>query len=80
MTEKLPRGIWFDGEKNRYRVRKYRNGKSYLRYRRTLDAALKVFDELSKELTKIPKLTREQMKRGVVPRATFKGMAKAMRS
>lgn len=80
MAEKLPRGIWFDAEKTRYRVRRYRNGKPYLRYRRTLEAALQVFEELKVELAKIPKLTREQMRRGLVPRATFAGMAKAMQS
>lgn len=80
MTPKLPRGIWFDKEKNRYRVRRYRNGKPYLRYRRTLELALKVYEELKEELAKIPKLTREQMKRGVVPKATFTSMKHAMRN
>lgn len=80
MTDKLPRGIWFDAEKNRYRVRRYRNGKAYLRYRRTREAALTVHAELKEELAKIPKLTRAQMRRGVVPKATFAGMAKAMQS
>jgi hypothetical protein len=80
VSEKLPRGIWFDEEKKRYRVRRYRNGKPYLRYRRTKEAAIAAYDDLAKELAKIPKLSREQMKRGVVPKASFAGLAKAMRA
>lgn len=79
MADKLPRGIWFDAEKNRFRVRRYCNGKPYLRYRRTREAAISTFEDLREELAKIPKLTRAQMRRGVVPKATFAGIAKAMR-
>lgn len=61
-------------------MRRYRNGKPYLRYRRTLPAALTAYAELKEELTKIPKLTRAQMRRGVVPKATFASMARAMQN
>lgn len=79
MSDKLPRGIWFDAEKNRYRVRRYRNGVPFLRYRRTREKAIEAYEDLAKELAKIPKLSREQLKRGVVPKASFAGLARAMR-
>lgn len=79
MTEKLPRGIWYDEAKRRYRVRRYRNGKPYLRYRRSLEAALAAYDELTEELSKIPKMSREELRRGVVPKASFAGLVRATR-
>jgi hypothetical protein len=80
MKSSLPRGIWHDVEKNRYRVRLYRNGKAYLRYRKTLSEALDAYDELKKKLANIPVMSREEARRGVVPKATFSSMAKALRS
>lgn len=57
-TTTLPRGIWFEADRNRYRIRLYRNGRSYVRYRDTLDEALAVYQELSQQLEAIPKLAR----------------------
>lgn len=80
MTErKLPKGIWYDAEKNRYRIRRYRNNKPYLRYRRTEEAALEAYKELTEQLAKIPILSREQMKRGRVPKAKFASLSQALR-
>lgn len=84
MTEILPRGIWYEKEKKRYRVRRYHNKVAYLKgYYRTLSEAKNALEELSAELSKIPKLSKRR--RGSpgeapVPQATIKGTADAVRN
>lgn len=77
-TTPIPRGIWFEADRNRYRIRRYRNGRSYLRYRGTLEEALTAYQELSRELDDIPKLSRRARSKGRVPVGTFSGLAQAL--
>lgn len=74
----LPRGIWFEADRNRYRIRRYRNGRAFVRYRDTLEAALTAYEELSQQLDDIPKLSRGARRKGRVPVGTFSGLAQAL--
>jgi hypothetical protein len=78
MSAPLPRGVWFEEDRSRYRIRRYRNGRAYVRYRDTPDAALKAYDELSRELAAIPKLPRGARRTGAVPVGTFTGLTQAL--
>jgi hypothetical protein len=78
MSEPLPRGIWFESERNRYRIRRYRNGRSYVRYRETLEEALTAYQDLSRQLEAMPKLPRGARRGGTVPVGTFSGLTKAL--
>ena len=77
-TTALPRGIWFEAERNRYRVRLYRNGRSYLRYRDTLEDALTAYEELSRQLVATPIRSYGERRRGTVPVGTFTGLTQAL--
>lgn len=69
----LPRGIWFESARDRYRVRKYRNGKPHLIYCKTEVQARAALRELEQALLADPK----QRTRGVVPTATFAALVRA---
>lgn len=57
----LPRGIWYESEKKRYRVRKYHNKVPYLKgYYRSYGEAVEALEELERELARIPKLPRRR--------------------
>lgn len=59
----LPRGVWYEAPKRRFRVRRYHNKVTYLKgYYRTLDQALAALEELNAELALIPK--DKQRRRG----------------
>lgn len=59
MPDPLPRGIWYEKNRNRYRVKLYRNNISYFGgYYKTPDAAIQAYEELKKFLSTIPKLRR----------------------
>jgi hypothetical protein len=59
--EKLPRGIWYEAPKRRFRVRKYHNKVSYLKgYYRTFSEAQDALQELEDELALIPKLPKRR--------------------
>lgn len=59
----LPRGIWYEAPKRRFRVRRYHNKVTYLKgYYRTFDEALAALEELNAELDLIPKV--KQRRRG----------------
>lgn len=75
----LPRGIWFEPERNRFRIRKYRNGRTFIRYRDTLDEAFEVLNDINKTIATIPKLPRGTRRIGAVPVSTFAGLAKVAR-
>lgn len=74
---KLPRGIWFEAARERYRVRKYRNGKPHLVYCKTEAQARAALKDLEQALKAEPKLRRGERLRGVVPAATFAALVKA---
>lgn len=58
---KLPKGIWYEAPKRRFRVRRYHNKVTYLKgYYRTFDRALAALNELNEELTLIPKEKRNR--------------------
>lgn len=58
--ERLPKGLWYEAPKRRYRVRRYHNKVTYLKgYFRTLDEAVAALDELNADLAKIPKDPRK---------------------
>ena len=79
MSETLPRGIWYEAPKRRFRVRKYHNRVSYLKgYYRTFDEAKKALAELEAYLSTIPK---ERKKREAKPvhKPTLAGTADAIR-
>jgi hypothetical protein len=75
----LPRGIWYEAPKRRFRVRKYHNRVSYLKgYYRTFEEAEKALAELEAHLSTIPK---ERKKREAKPvrEPTLAGTAEAIR-
>ncbi len=52
----LPKGLWYEAPKRRFRVRRYHNKVVYgPKYYRTLDEALSALDKLNAELAQIPK-------------------------
>lgn len=56
---RLPKGLWYEAPRRRYRVRRYHNKVVYGPfYFRTLDDALAKLDEVNSELTLIPKERR----------------------
>lgn len=80
MTQELPRGIWYEAPKRRFRVRKYHNGVSYLKgYYRTFDEAQAAMEELQAYLDTIPK---ERKKRATSdsPDTSLSGTTKSIRS
>lgn len=53
---RLPKGLWYEAPKRRFRVRRYHNKIVYGPfYFRTLDAAVARLNELNEELATIPK-------------------------
>lgn len=62
---RLPKGVWYETKRRRYRVRKYHNKVIYgPYYYRTLQDALAKMDELMEMLSEIPK---ERFKRSTSP-------------
>lgn len=58
-SAKLPKGIWYEAPKRRFRVRRYHNKVTYLKgYYRTFGAAKAALEELNRELALIPKEKR----------------------
>lgn len=69
-SHKLPRGVWYEADRKRYRVRLYHNNVCYhAGYYRTLDAAIKAYESLKAKLAEIPK-TRRRHRDPVEPTAT----------
>lgn len=59
----LPKGIWYEAPKRRYRVRKYHNKVVYGPfYYRTLEGAMTRYQALCEELAQIPKEPRPRHK------------------
>lgn len=80
MTEELPRGIWYEAPKRRFRVRKYHNGVSYLKgYYRTYAEAEAALEELVSYLSTIPK-ERKKRESSSPPDTSLSGTAKSIRS
>lgn len=80
MNETLPRGIWYEAPKRRFRVRKYHNGVSYLKgYYRTFGEAEQALDELQEYLATIPK-QRKPREVTLSPDPTLAGTAESLRS
>lgn len=68
MTEKLPRGLWYEPEKQRFRVRLYKNHVAYLKgYYKTLESAMLALEELKAELRKLPSQRRRNGARHAAP-------------
>jgi len=79
MTEELPRGIWYEAPKQRFRVRKYHNKVAYLKgYYRTYAEALVALEELEEYLSTIPK-ERKDRRRKPVSRPTLGNTADSIR-
>jgi len=79
-VEELPRGIWYEAPKRRFRVRKYHNGVSYLKgYYRTFDDAQAALTELETYLSTIPK-QRKKRETSSPPDPSLSGTAKSIRS
>lgn len=56
---RLPKGLWYEAKRRRYRVRKYRNQVVYGPwYFRTMEEAMAKLDELNRLLAAIPKVRR----------------------
>lgn len=51
----MPRGLWYEESRQRYRVRLYRNQRCYQSYFKTYDEAIKKYEEIQKRISKIPK-------------------------
>ena len=57
----LPKGIWYEAPKRRFRVRRYHNKVTYLKgYYRTYERAAAALKELNLELALIPKDKRKR--------------------
>jgi hypothetical protein len=84
VTQKLPRGIWFDEQRdspNKYRLRRYRNKKQYLvGYFPTLAEAVAEKEKLDARLGKIPKVRRADKAVAVIPAARFRDLVRAARA
>ena len=75
MPQKLPKGIWYEAGRQRYRVRLYRNNTKYPGgYYRTLDEALVAREELKTKLEAIPKLRRGQYHQRTLNAPTMEGL------
>jgi hypothetical protein len=75
----LPRGIWYEAPKRRFRVRKYHNKVAYLKgYYRTFDEAKEALSELESYLATIPK-ERKKREARPVSEPTLAGTADAIR-
>jgi hypothetical protein len=80
MKGTLPRGIWYEAPKRRFRVRKYRNGVSYLKgYYRTFEEAEAALKELDDYLKDIPK-QRKQRSDASVPDPSLAGTMSSIRA
>lgn len=80
MKGTLPRGIWYEAPKRRFRVRKYRNGVSYLKgYYRTFEEAEAALQELDAYLENIPK-QRKQRSDASVPDPSLAGTMSSIRA
>lgn len=78
--ETLPRGIWYEAPKRRFRVRKYHNGISYLKgYYRTFDRAQEALAQLEGYLATIPKSRKKRESFGT-PDTSLSGTATSIRS
>lgn len=79
MITTLPRGIWYEAPKQRFRVRKYHNKVAYLKgYYPTFSEALIALEELEDYLSTIPK-ERKDRRRTLVHRPTLGGTAASIR-
>ena len=79
MTDTLPKGIWYEAPKQRFRVRKYHNKVAYLKgYYPTFEEASVALDELEEYLLTIPK-ERKDRRRKLVQRPTLGGTAASIR-
>lgn len=59
---RLPKGLWYEAPKRRFRVRRYHNKVTYLKgYYRTLEEAMAALEELNAELALIPKNPRKRL-------------------
>jgi len=80
MTEQLPKGLWYEAPKRRFRVRKYHNGVAYLKgYYRTFEDAQVALQELEEYLSTLPK-KRKKRASSSSPDPTLSGTAKSIRS
>lgn len=78
MAGDLPRGIWYEAERNRYRVRLYRNKIPYLvGYYRSLPDAQDALENLRGKIQRIRKC-RHNVARPV-PCSTFRDVASSVR-
>ncbi len=78
--QELPRGIWYEAPKRRFRVRKYHNGVSYLKgYYRTFGEAEVALADLVTYLSTIPK-KRKKRESSTAPDTSLSGTAKSIRS
>jgi hypothetical protein len=56
---RLPKGLWYEEPKRRFRVRRYHNKVVYgPKYFRTLGAAMAALEALAEEIAQIPKNQR----------------------
>lgn len=76
----LPRGVWFEAAKNRYRVRRYRNHITYLAgYYPTAEQAIAALKELDEFLDSIPRERRSSDSTVQVPVGSFSGVVQSLR-
>ena len=74
MSGDLPRGIWYEADRDRYRVRLYRNKIPYLvGYYRSLPDAEQALSNLRTKISTIRKQRHTTAQR--VPCSTFRGVA-----
>ena len=79
-TQELPKGLWYEAPKRRFRVRKYHNGVAYLKgYYRTFEEAEEALEDLEGYLSTIPK-KRKKRENSPAPDPSLSGTAKSIRS
>lgn len=76
IEEKLPRGVWFEPKRGRYRVRLWRNKRAHLSYHETKEEAVRVHTALFRVTRLTPKVVR---RRPAEPAVTLGAMMRAAR-
>lgn len=76
-TEHLPRGVWYEPKRGRYRVRLWRNHKMHLSYHATLEEALHAHALLFRITRMTPKIVRRHGT--TTPPTTLSGLMAALK-
>lgn len=77
-TSSLPKGIYFEAARSRYRVRLWRNKRMYISYHATLLEAEQAHAALKALIVRVPKRPRSDAAQAPVPVTSMRGLIKAV--